>query len=112
MSQNNNPFVPSDGAEEVSKIVKEFQGVRTLSRDEIIRHMPASDLAYFIEKVGRNNWTVLSPDGLSVAYDPAMKRPMIHNNKKFAEMVAKEIGGVAITVQEAIKVLTDKARSQ
>lgn len=106
-----NPFTPEDERLWQSA-VSAAQSVQTLSRDDILRAMPASDLSHFVTKIGRRFFTVVSADGRSVVFDPAMKRPFIHNNKKFAESVAKEIGGVVLTLEDAIRVITEKNQAQ
>ena len=106
-----NPFTPDDERLWQSAVTA-AQSVNTLSRDDVLRTMPPSDLAHFVTKIGRKFFTVVSSDGRSVVFDPAMKRPFIHNNKKFAEMVAKEVDGVVLTLEEAIRVVTEKNQTQ
>jgi hypothetical protein len=106
-----NPFTPED--ERVwQSAVTAAQSVRTLTRDDVLRSMPADDLAYFVNKVGQNFYTVLSADGRSVVFDPALRRPFIHNNRKFADSVAKEIGGSVATLADAIRIVTERNKSQ
>lgn len=106
-----NPFTPED-QRIWDSVITQAQAVKTMSRDDVLQNMPAADLAHFVNKIGRKFYTVVSKDGRSVVFDPAMKRPFIHNNKKFAELVAKEVDGVVLTLEEAIKTVTERNRSQ
>jgi len=102
-----NPFTPED-VRSLQSAVTAAQSVKTLSREEILRDMPSSDLSHLVEKIGKKFYTVVSADGCTVLYDPMMQRPFAHNNKKFAETVAKETDGVVLTLEEAIKTITSK----
>ena len=63
-----------------------------------------------VDRIGKDVWVVVSADGRSVVQDPALRQPFHHRNKKFADMVAQEVGGSAVTLEEAIRILTEKNR--
>ncbi len=83
-----------------------------LSRDDILKAISPQVLGDMVDRIGKSSWVVVSKDGRSVVKDPATGYPFKHNNRKFAEMVAKETGGVAVLFSEAIRILTDSSRAQ
>lgn len=104
-----NPFnTPQGDPARPSITYKDLAGVRRLTQEEVLRAMPESELAAMVERLGKDRFVVLSRDGMTVVQDPATRLPFFHTNKKFAEMVAKEVGGVAVTWAEAVKVLSEK----
>lgn len=110
MSQDNpqNPFKPGDNPDVVNDIIRQMSEVRRLTRDELLQSMSPTTLAHLVDRIGKNMWVVLDSTGRTVAYDPALRQPFHHNNKKFAETVAKEIGGHAVTWSEALRILSDR----
>jgi len=109
MSQDNpsNPFRPT-GDDPTKELVRQANEVRKLTKQELLQSMSPNSLALMVDRIGKNMWVVLDSTGRSVAYDPALRQPFHHNNKKFADSVAKEIGGHAVTWAEAIRVLSER----
>lgn len=108
-----NPFnnTPDNDAA-LERIITSASSVRRLTKDEVLRAMPEDVLARIVDRIGGDLFVVLSDDGRSLLADPATRAPFRHNNRKFAELVAKEIGGVVTTYSDAIKTLTNKAQNQ
>jgi len=104
----NNPFKPSDETEAMNAIVQQASAVRQLTKQEMLQTLSPAALATMVERIGSKMWVVLDSTGRSVAYDPALRQPFHHNNKKFAETVAKEIGGTAVTWSEALRILSER----
>lgn len=112
MSQDQpNAFKGHDGPVDAqAEIIRQMSEVRRLTKEEILQSMPQLELARMIERIGKNMWVVLDKTGRTLAIDPALRQPFHHNNKKFAESVAKELDGVVVTAHDAIRILTDKNR--
>jgi|LakMenE01Jun11ns_1017448.scaffolds.fasta_scaffold9905299_3 hypothetical protein len=113
MSQDkpqSNPFAGQQ-PEVTADIVKQMSQVRRLTRDEMLQSLSPNMLAQMVDRIGKNMWVVLDSTGRTVAYDPALRQPFHHNNKKFAETVAKEIGGVAVTWADALRVISERNKS-
>jgi hypothetical protein len=71
-----------------------------------LRQMPESALARMTLRIGESTFVVMNKAGSSVVQDPTTRLPFKTNNKKYAELVAKELGGVAVTWNEALVQLT------
>lgn len=50
-------------------------------------------------------YVILSKDGSTVVKDPGMNRPWSSRNKKFADHMAKKVGGVAVDLITATQAL-------
>jgi len=108
MSQDNpaNPFSANEPQDVVGEVIRQAQEVRRLTKQEILSSMSPRELALLVDRIGKNMWVVLDSTGRTVAFDPALRQPFHHNNRKFAEQVADEIGGHAMLWSDAIAVLT------
>lgn len=103
--QPRNPFEPSDA---VSELVRQANKVRRLTRQEILNALPPSVLASMVDRIGGSMWVVVDSEGKTVLMDPALRQPFHTPNRKFAEVTAKEVRGVAMVFSEAIKVITER----
>ena len=54
-------------------------------------------------KLKRDIYVILSKDGSTVLKDPGMSRPWSSPNKKLAEHHAKEMGGIAVDLETAMR---------
>ncbi len=73
---------------------------------------PDALLRQVIEKSGRNVFVVMNKAGTTVLKDPGMDMPYHVRNKKIAEKVARESGGVAVDLETAIKQLEAHYKSR
>ena len=64
------------------------------------------ELDDIIGRLGRETWVVMNKAGTSVVQNPGTGQPFSTKIKQRAERVALEVGGVAITFNEAFKQLT------
>ena len=108
MSHDNptNPFRTNEPHDVVGDIVRQAQQVRRMTKQEVLSSMSPRELALLVDRIGKNMWVVVDSSGRTVAYDPALRQPFHHNNRKFAEAVAAEVGGTAMLWSDALAVLT------
>lgn len=97
---------PSDEAA-FNQAISNLSSVRRLTPEEVMREIPRGELARLVDRIGAALFCVINKAGTTVVQDPATHKPFRHNNRKFAEMVAKEHGGVVVTVGEAIRIISD-----
>jgi hypothetical protein len=83
--------------------------VRPRTKTEVLRAIPNAELEPIVQRIGADLWVVINKEGTSVVQDPALHKPFYHRNKKFAELVAHETGGVVVTWNEAVNLLTKNA---
>jgi len=93
--------------EEFYNLLNQIPSPGQLSKQDILSSIPAKDLARIIDRIGSGLYVIITKDGKSVMKDPALRRPFSTNNLKFAESCAKEIGGIAISFNEALKIITN-----
>jgi hypothetical protein len=92
----------------MQSVQQRMMNVHRLSKDEVLAHMTPDQLAGIVDKIGAKTLVVVDKTGRTVLKDPALRLPFHTTNAKFADMVAKEVGGVVLTFTEAIKVITDR----
>lgn len=71
-----------------------------------ITQMSDAFLTYLIEKRGQNLFVILNRAGTSCLKDPGLNQPFSTSNRKQADLIAKESGGVVVTLSEGLNILT------
>jgi len=92
----------------MQSVQQRMMNVHHLSKDEVLAHMTPDQLAGIIDKIGTKTLVVVDRAGKTVLKDPALRLPFHTTNAKFADQVAKEVGGVVLTFSEALKVITER----
>lgn len=72
--------------------------------------MPDDFLTQLIERKGQQLYVVVDKRGKTVLRDPGMNRPYTATTFKQADHTAKQCSGVALTLSDAIKLLSKNNR--
>ena len=84
-----------------------------LTRPMTLADCPDSVLEQILSRAGRDVFVVMNKSGTTVLQDPVdPNMPWSNRNRKMAELVAKENGGVVMTLQDATKRLISVANSK
>jgi len=98
-----------DWEKETRAIAAKVAKTPRLTKEEVMKAMPNEQLAELIEKHGAN-YVILNKAGTTWVQDPGSSLPFFTPLKLRAEQVAKETGGVVVTLSEAIMIVAKNAK--
>jgi hypothetical protein len=78
---------------------------KKLSKKDVLAKMSDAELDEIIKRIGKK-YVVMNKSGTSILQNPGTGLPFFTPIKQRAEQIASESGGVAITFDEAFKILT------
>jgi len=76
---------------------------------DALRLPTAADFERLFDRKADQLYVVANPAKTTVVKDPGLERPFCTPNLKMAEDVARKVGGVVLTLADAIKTLMDRA---
>lgn len=78
-----------------------MQPLPKLTKEDFLNAMSPEELDRIVSRLGDRLWVVMNKTGTTLLKDPGTGRPFSHYAKKRVDLVAKEVGGVAMTYKDA-----------
>lgn len=78
-----------------------MQPLPTLTKEDFMNAMTPEELDRIVSRLGDRLWVVMNKSGTSLLKDPGTGMPFKTYIRKFADLTAKETGGVCVTYKAA-----------